>query len=138
MEELQGKSILFVDDRPDSVVAFRKELEDLGAKTKTRRSINSALRELGKEDFDLVVIDLFLPNDYGGLETYRDKITMNGNNQGELLACYLRQANPRVPYVYLTSQRGFYAGDEDGLVFIKTVAQIDLFIKKSLKLMKIS
>ena len=102
------------------------------------RIIRFAWESLGKEGFDLVVIDLFLPSDYGGLETYRDKITMNGNNQGELLACYLRERDEPIAYLYLTSQPGFYAGGEGLLVFTKSESQIDLFIERSLKLMKIS
>ncbi len=128
--ELTGKTILFVEDRPDSVMGFRNALKRRGATTRIKRNINSALRELSSGNFDLVVIDLFLPNDYDKLKASCNRVTMNGNNQGELLACYLREQDDSVPYLYLTSMLEFYSGNENDLVFLKSADQINTFIKK--------
>ncbi len=68
------KKILIVDDEKDVLISVRSFVESLGYKAKTSGSGKSALTTLKKEKFDLVLLDILMPNMSGKivLEKIRD------------------------------------------------------------------
>lgn len=68
------KKILIVDDEKDVLTSVKSFVESLGYKGKTVASGRSALTALKKEKFDLVLLDILMPNMSGKvvLEKIRD------------------------------------------------------------------
>lgn len=66
-ENLAGKSILVVDDDPDILTAITTGLADTGAEIKTTRDGNSAVSLAEQNDYDLVILDVMLPQKSGFL-----------------------------------------------------------------------
>lgn len=64
---LDGKRILVVDDDPDIVTAIRTMLEDTGAAIDTASDGNTAVNLAEKNNPDLVILDIMLPQKSGFL-----------------------------------------------------------------------
>jgi two-component system response regulator (stage 0 sporulation protein F) len=64
------KKILVVDDEENIRQLYREELEELGYAVTTASDGNQALAALDKETFDLVTLDMRMP-DQDGIETLR-------------------------------------------------------------------
>jgi len=64
---LQGKSILLVDDDPDMLTALQTVLDGSGAKLQTAVDGNQAIEKAAEFDPDLVVLDAMLPKRSGFL-----------------------------------------------------------------------
>lgn len=65
--ELEGKTILLVDDDRDILAAMTAALSDMGPRILTAINGNDALTEAGKHKPDLVVLDMMLPGRSGFL-----------------------------------------------------------------------
>lgn len=65
--ELEGKTILLVDDDRDILAAMTAALSDMGPRILTAINGNDALTEAGKHNPDLVVLDMMLPGRSGFL-----------------------------------------------------------------------
>jgi DNA-binding response OmpR family regulator len=65
--ELEGKTILLVDDDRDILAAMTAALSDMGPRIVTAINGNDALTEAGKHKPDLVVLDMMLPGRSGFL-----------------------------------------------------------------------
>ena len=63
--ELEGKTILIVEDDPDMIVALRAVLSDTGATIETAMDGNAAIEVATEADPDLVVLDAMLPKRSG-------------------------------------------------------------------------
>ncbi|MGH2854143.1 MAG: ATP-binding SpoIIE family protein phosphatase [Solirubrobacteraceae bacterium] len=66
--ELAPVGILLVDDDEDSLRALRAVLEPLGQRLRTARSGEDALRRLLREEFAVILLDVWMPG-LDGLET---------------------------------------------------------------------
>ena len=100
---LQGRTILFVEDRPDSILYFVERLRGQGVQIRILRRISSVLDLLqeGDQTLDFVCIDLFLDESDPRLVRYRDKVELTDTNQGQLLGLFLQ--DKKIPYLYLTA-----------------------------------
>ena len=65
--ELEGKTILLVDDDRDILTAMTAALEDMGPKVFIAMNGNDALIEAATHNPDLVVLDMMLPQRSGFL-----------------------------------------------------------------------
>lgn len=65
--ELEGKTILLVDDDRDILATMSAALSDMGPQIFTAQNGNDALTEAGKHNPDLVVLDMMLPGRSGFL-----------------------------------------------------------------------
>lgn len=90
--KLEGKSILVVDDDPDIVTAIRTGLSDTGATIQTAADGNAAVALAESQNFDLVILDIMLPQKSGFL-------VLEKLRQGKP-----RSAGPRV--VMITGNQG--------------------------------
>jgi DNA-binding response OmpR family regulator len=92
-EKFAGKSILVVDDDPDILTAIMTGLADTGADVQTARDGNTAVTMAESGMFDLVILDIMLPQKSGFLvlEQLRQKlprgkgpkVVMITGNQGQ-------------------------------------------------------
>ena len=67
-ETRERANILLVDDRPDKHVVYRSILEELGQNLVSARSGEEALREVLKNEFAVILLDVNMPG-MDGLET---------------------------------------------------------------------
>ncbi len=91
-EELEGKSILIVDDDPDIVTAIETALSDTSATVTSARDGLTAVSLAESSDPDLVVLDIMLPKKSGFLvlekirkgkpKGSKPKVVMITGNQG--------------------------------------------------------
>lgn len=91
-EELEGKSILIVDDDPDIVTAIETALSDTSATVTSARDGLTAVSLAESGDPDLVVLDIMLPKKSGFLvlekirkgkpKGSKPKVVMITGNQG--------------------------------------------------------
>lgn len=65
--ELEGKTILLVDDDRDILAAMTAALSDMGPQIVTAMNGNDALTEASEHNPDLVVLDMMLPGRSGFL-----------------------------------------------------------------------
>jgi len=65
--ELEGKTILLVDDDRDILAAMTAALSDMGPQIVSTTNGNDALTEAAKHNPDLVVLDMMLPGRSGFL-----------------------------------------------------------------------
>lgn len=65
--DLEGKSILIVEDDPDMAFALRTLLSDTGATIQTAADGNAAVEAAAEFDPDLVLLDAMLPKRSGFL-----------------------------------------------------------------------
>ncbi len=66
-QELEGKTILVVDDDPDILTAVSAGLKDSGATIQTASDGNTAVSQIDKIHPDLVILDIMLPQKSGFL-----------------------------------------------------------------------
>ena len=66
------KKILFVDDEPDLTSLFKKVLESAGFNVNVFNNSNDALRDFKPHFYDLVILDIVMPN-MNGFDLYRVK-----------------------------------------------------------------
>lgn len=107
-EILQGKRIMFVEDRQPVIDLFLEELPQLIGNPViiTRvKTLSEAVHEIGEAapEFDLVVIDLHMPGELPSeLRRYADLIGPD-LNEGQALGLWLHATRKNIPYLYLTS-----------------------------------
>lgn len=65
--QLEGRTILVVDDDPDILTAIRTTLADTGAKIETASDGNTAVALAEQKHPDLVILDIMLPQKSGFL-----------------------------------------------------------------------
>ena len=84
-------NILLVDDRPDKHVVYRSILEELGQNLVTANSGEEALREVLKNEFAVILLDVNMPG-------------MDGLETAELIRSRKRSAH--VPIIFITADYG--------------------------------
>lgn len=130
-----AKTVLLVEDQPSTVRVLRERLTALaGLQVRMVRTLNGALIRIEEQKPDLVILDLYLPDDWDRLRSYRDRVQVNDFNQGELLGAFLKGKG--IPYFYYTSHLPFYRGDETELVMSKAKG-IDNVVAKIQELLEI-
>ena len=109
---LQGRTILFVEDRPDSILYFVEQLKRQEVQIRILRRISSVLDLLqeGDQRVHFVCIDLFLDESDPRLAGYRDKVELTDTNQGQLLGLFLQ--DKKIPYLYLTAYPPWFQENE--------------------------
>ena len=65
-----GKSVLIIDDDPGIRLAFCETLRREGFEVETAEDGRQGLKETMKRDFDLILLDIFMPN-MNGLDCIR-------------------------------------------------------------------
>jgi CheY-like chemotaxis protein len=76
---LQGRLVLWVDDRPDNNLYERRALEALGVRFALSTSTEDALDQVRRRTFDLIISDLSRPPDSQAGYTLLDKLRNEGN-----------------------------------------------------------
>ncbi|WP_089726997.1 hypothetical protein [Candidatus Thiosymbion oneisti] len=142
---LEGRFVLFVDDRPDDVYTYIDRLRKLGADVRNERSIGRARRYLDTHpgQVHLLVIDLFFDlyssDDLGRLDTlYGNRVERNAMNQGQLLGEHAKESKPSIPYLYLTNEADSYTGDRNEQpkrLFTKHPRDLEPFLNQARKLL---
>ena len=77
---MKRPKILIVDDEPDITFTFRKILERAGFDVDTYNDSLMALREFKPEKYDILLIDIKMPN-MSGLELYRKITEIDGSQK---------------------------------------------------------
>lgn len=132
---LKNKTILFVEDTPDSIDIHVKRLKEYDANIIINRTIDQAVETLSTKNIDYVVIDLYIPREFSKVKKYDSSTDILKMNQGELLACYIKEHfGTKIPFLYLTSQLSFYKGNDRQLLFNKSGKNIDHVIKEIAKI----
>jgi CheY-like chemotaxis protein len=88
---MQGKTVLVVDDDPDTLHAYAALLEHDGFQVRTARNGGEAIMEVHRDGPDLIVMDLMMPV-VGGLEA------------AESLRGYQKTAS--IPIIAVTGSQG--------------------------------
>jgi signal transduction histidine kinase/DNA-binding response OmpR family regulator len=70
MRETDSTNILIVDDRPEKLLVYQTILEELGQTLVTVSSGAEALRQVLKQDFAVILLDVYMPQ-MDGFETAR-------------------------------------------------------------------
>src|SRR5215212_3755764 len=81
-------NILIVDDLPDKLLAYQTVLEELGQNVVAVRSGSDALKQVLKEDFAVILLDVHMPE-------------MDGFETAQLIRQRKRSAH--TPIIFLTS-----------------------------------
>jgi CheY-like chemotaxis protein len=76
---LQGRLVLWVDDRPDNNRYERQALEALGVRFALSTSTDDALDQIHRRPFDLIISDMGRPPDSRAGYTLLDKLRSDGN-----------------------------------------------------------
>ena len=129
---LKGKTILFVDDRPDSMVLFIEWVKNNGGKILVRRTINGALNLMNSNHINFAVIDIFLDDNDNRLRDREFPVEQTGTNQGQLLGWELQNREPAIPYLYLTANSSWFVEREKEnkkMVFRKSSDTLNDFIE---------
>ncbi len=82
---MSSGKVLVVDDEPEAAGLYGRMLSALRIELTAAQTLESAREHLGAEQFDCVILDLGLPDGYGG----------------DLLAA-VRSARPDVPVIIVT------------------------------------
>ncbi|MBG0569247.1 response regulator [Actinoplanes aureus] len=77
---LLGRSVLWVDDRPDNNRYERRVLEALGVRLTTAASTEEAVDQLKRQSFDLIISDMGRPPDPRAGYTLLDELRSGGNH----------------------------------------------------------
>lgn len=77
---LQGKRILWVDDRPDNNRFERQALEALGVRIDLSTSTEDALQKTAQRSYDLIISDMGRPPDARAGYTLLDELRRTGDN----------------------------------------------------------
>jgi hypothetical protein len=103
---LDGKRILWAEDRFDTLVKEREALEACGAQVTYVVTVNAAFEELQKSQFDLVILDSLLPQadplpqDLMPLQIEAGLV--NTESYGLVLALWLVTAKSNVRFFFYT------------------------------------
>ncbi|MBP2300942.1 response regulator [Azospirillum picis] len=81
-------AILIVDDDPRNLFAVRETLEELGAQLVLARSGEEALKQLLRQDFALILLDVHMPG-------------MDGYETAEMIR--MREKSRHIPIIFLTA-----------------------------------
>lgn len=123
-----AQTVLLVEDVPATVRVLRERLAILpGVQVRLVRSLNQALDLIRERKPHLVILDLYIPDEWDRLETYRDRVRLSEFNQGELLGTLLEDQG--IPYFYYTTHLAFYRGTQTGLVMTKAEPVDDVVAK---------
>jgi PAS domain S-box-containing protein len=129
-EKTMRASILMVDDRPENLVALEAILEPLGHRLVRAQSGEDALRQILRQDFAVVLMDVQMPG-------------MNGFETAQLIKS--RERSKHLPIIFLTAIskddqyvfEGYSAGAVDylskpfnpAILRSKVAVFVDLFLK---------
>jgi DNA-binding NtrC family response regulator len=108
------KKILFVDDEPDLTSLFKKVLESAGFHVNAFNNSADALREFKPHFYDLVMLDIVMP-DTDGFALHKE----------------LKKVDPDVKVCFLTASEKYREGLREGEY--QTLSK-DLFIQKPLSI----
>jgi hypothetical protein len=123
-----AKTVLLVEDQPATVRILRERLARLpGLTVRLVRSLNRALDQIEEKRPDLVILDLYLPDDWDRLLPYRDRVALNEFNQGELLGALLEERG--ILYFHYTSHLPFYRSRRTETVLTKAQPVDDVVAK---------
>jgi DNA-binding NtrC family response regulator len=89
MKEIKGQRILVVDDEPSVLDLCERYLSRQGYTVCTASNGAQARQQLGEEAFDLLIADIYLP-DEGGVSLLK----------------YVRQEHPDLPTMLITGRAG--------------------------------
>jgi len=81
-----GKSILIIDDDPGIRLGYREALRAAGFEVESAEDGREGLKATMKRDFDLILLDIFMPN-MNGLDCIRA----------------LKMSRPEVPVIIITA-----------------------------------
>lgn len=86
---MNDPAVLFVDDHPETVKLVRHHLEALDGRHHLASTAAEALSavEERKEPFDLLILDIHLPGDTGGIELLQLIREQEGYREVPALAC---------------------------------------------------
>jgi DNA-binding NtrC family response regulator len=112
--------LLLVDDNPDLLETAKDVLEDAGYEIHTAVSVVSALTEQTKKPFDLMIVDLNLP-DGTGLD----------------LAAKIHESTPQTRVLLMSGEASLNVNIAPGIIYDYLVKPVDLqkllaIIKKAL------
>src|SRR5919198_3135001 len=114
-----NRRILVVDDEPDLILVFRTVLKDEGFKVDSFTDPQLALSHLKPDFYDLVVLDIKMPN-MNGFKLYKE----------------LRKIDSKVKVCFLTASEMFYEEyrKNEVEVEVEDIAALDkdLFLQKPL------
>ncbi|MCP4698929.1 MAG: response regulator [Gammaproteobacteria bacterium] len=108
-EVLGGKRLLFVEDRPATILFYMKQLEQCvpGLEISHAESLLEAWNLLNPVrsplPFNIVLIDLNLPPIPPELKDYARRLETGDLNEGQALGLWLSDHYPQVRYAYLTA-----------------------------------
>ncbi len=83
-----SENILVVDDDTMILEVTQKILEILGYQVKTAETGETAIEILQKESFDLLILDMIIPNSIDGTETFRRILEINPNQSAIIVSGY--------------------------------------------------
>ena len=91
-----GEKILVVDDEEQQRdIAFRL-LTELNYHTATVSSGESAIEYINREPFDLIVLDMVMPNGINGRETYEGIIKINPGQKAIIASGYAKTEEVKI------------------------------------------
>ena len=108
------KKILIVDDEPDLTFSFREELEDAGFNVDVFNDAMHALENFKPEFYDLVILDIVMP-EMDGFDLYNE----------------LKRLDPRVNVCFITASEQYHKDQRE--VKHWDLGQ-DLFIQKPISI----
>jgi CheY-like chemotaxis protein len=128
---IKGKRILWVDDHFEDLREELQALEKSGATATCVHTANAAYERLVKESYDIVIIDLLLPQQetlHEELRKFRDEAGLGSRTElhGVVLALWLTKTAPNTTFFFFTV---VVAGSED--VRAKIDPQNRRFVNKS-------
>jgi PAS domain S-box-containing protein len=83
-----GESILVIDDEVSQRQLARELITRLGYKITTADSGRAALEKIGAESFDLVILDMIMPDGMDGLDTYQAIRALRPNQKTIIVSGY--------------------------------------------------
>ncbi len=83
-----NEKILVVDDDEMILEVTQKILDNLGYETKTAQSGEACLEMLQNENFDLLLLDMIIPDSIDGTETYKRALEINTNQKAIIVSGY--------------------------------------------------
>ena len=108
MADFADMTILLVDDTPDNLYVMESALEDLGCQIFQADSGQKALQMLAQREFDLVLLDVQMP-DMDGFEVAE---LMKGSRKTKDVAIiFITAINKEIKYI----QKGYDVGAENYL-----------------------
>jgi DNA-binding NtrC family response regulator len=114
---LSKRKVLLVDDERDFVEALGERMRSRGLKISTAFSATDAIKMTEKEDYDVVVLDLSMP-EMNGLEVLR----------------MLKEHNPNLHVIFLTGhatvEKGILAMMSGAAEIIEKPSDVETLVRK--------